>query len=66
MQFFKNLEMPRCVMPASVTNVKVKIHTFCDASSYVYGATSYSRVEDAYGQVHCSLLMAKSRLSPIN
>ena len=64
-QSLENFDISRCIMPATATKVKVEIHTFCNAFWYTYGTTSYLLVKNVYGQVHCSLLMAKSRLSPI-
>ena len=42
-----------------------ELHHFSDASSQGYGAVSYLRQIDVNGGVHCSLVMAKSRLAPL-
>ena len=45
--------------------VEYQIHHFSDASEMAYGAVSYLSMRDASGKVGCSLLMAKSHLTPI-
>ena len=42
-----------------------KLHHFSDASSQGYGAVLYLQQIDGNGKVHCSLIMAKSRLAPL-
>ena len=42
----------------------VSVH-FSDASFDGYGVVSYLRLEDVNDGVHCSLVMAKSRVAPI-
>ena len=44
---------------------RAELHHFSDASSKGYGECSYLRLVSKTGQVHCSLLMAKSRVSPL-
>ena len=56
----------RCIKPrefGEVTNAE--LHHFSDASDIGYGAVSYLRITNSDGEVHCCLMMAKSRLAPI-
>ncbi|XP_041470151.1 uncharacterized protein LOC121419759 [Lytechinus variegatus] len=56
----------RCVKPQKFGKVtEYTIHNFSDASEVAYGAVSYLVISNEEGQVHSSLLMAKSRLAPI-
>ena len=59
------LSISRCICPTSFWMVRWKIHTFVDASSIGYGACGYVRLYNSDNQVHCSLLCAKSRVSPL-
>ena len=56
----------RSYKPASFEEVNlVQLHHFSDAYQYAYGAASYLRLVDADGNVHCSLVIGKSRLAPL-
>tara|TARA_B110000881_G_scaffold142907_1_gene126249 strand:- start:157 stop:5301 length:5145 start_codon:yes stop_codon:yes gene_type:complete len=56
----------RCLIPEGFENpTAVQIHHFSDASGVGYGSTSYLRLTNANGGVHCILLIAKSRVAPI-
>nr|XP_055041009.1 uncharacterized protein LOC129428127 [Misgurnus anguillicaudatus] len=60
------VKVPRCVVPAGFGKItKKEIHNFSDASTNGYGQCSYLRIENEQGNVHCTLLMAKSRVSPL-
>ncbi|XP_078381445.1 uncharacterized protein LOC144664208 [Oculina patagonica] len=62
----ERFEIPRCFKPPEFAAVRRReLHHFSDASSQGYGAVSYLRQTDANGKVHCSLIMAKSRVAPI-
>ena len=57
--------------PKTVTDLKnslimkAEVHHFSDASEDGYGLCSYLRIIDQFGAIHCSLLIGKSRVSPI-
>ena len=56
----------RCLKPKEFGSIKnAQLHHFSDASQYGHGAVSYLRITNDQGHVHCTLLMAKSRLAPI-
>ena len=61
-----NLRVPRCLKPGFLEPpVTIQLHHFSDASELGFGAMSYLRVVDNANRIHCSLVMAKSRLAPI-
>ena len=45
--------------------VSASLHNFSDASSQGYGQASYLRLVDSNNNIHCSLVMGKSRISPL-
>ena len=58
--------IPRCVKPKEFTDVSFcQLHHFSDASQIGYGTASYIRFVNSKGKFHCTLLMGKSRLSPL-
>ncbi|XP_043191130.1 uncharacterized protein LOC122364619 [Amphibalanus amphitrite] len=60
------LEVARCLKPARLGSiVSRQLHHFSDASTVGYGVVSYLRQTDDKGQVHCMILMAKSRVAPL-
>lgn len=44
---------------------QVELHVFADASSVAYAAVVYMRVVDQTGEVHVSLVTAKTKVAPI-
>ena len=46
--------------------VHISLHSFSDASELGYGESSYLRLVDEYGHIHCTLMMAKTRVTPRN
>ena len=57
--------MPRCYFPKNVQIVSFQVHGFCDASEDAYAGIVYLRMVDSTGAVHISLVMAKTKVSPI-
>ena len=57
--------MPRCYFPKNVQVVSLQIHGFCDASENAYAGVVYLRMADSTGVVHTSLVMSKTKVSPI-
>ena len=43
----------------------MELHHFSDASKDAYGQCSYLRLINHSGQIHCFLVMAKSRVAPL-
>ena len=60
------LQIDRCYKPKDFGNLaSVQLHHFSDASTEGYGQCSYLRLKDNTGKIHCSLVMAKSRVAPL-
>ena len=57
--------VPRCFRPSSFFTSSCEMHIFCDGSEIGYGAAAYLRFQNQSDQVHCVLVMAKSRLAPL-
>ena len=56
----------RCLKPTDFdVEVTAEIHHFSDASTMNYGQCSYLRLIDRNQRMHCSLIMAKARVTPI-
>ncbi len=66
LSLLSTLRLPRCYKPEDFGVVKtVELHNFSDASSYGYGQCSYLRLIDDQNRIYCTLVMAKSRVTPI-
>ena len=62
----EKIKVNRCYKPDNFGNVmKAEVYHFSDASEEGYGQCSYLRLIDKFGTIHCSLLIGKSRVSPI-
>ena len=62
----ENLQIPHCYKPEAFGEVQsVELHNFSDASTTGYGQCSYLRLQNANGDVHCSLVMGKSQVVPL-
>ena len=60
------LKIRRCYKPDNFGHVKtVELHSFSDASVNGYGQCSYLRMINDRDEVHCALVMAKSRVTPL-
>ena len=61
-----NLKIPRCTLPEQFGAVnKRELHHFSDASTTGYGQCTYLRLIDDAHNLHCSLVMGKSRVTPL-
>ena len=57
--------MKRCIKPGGFSKiVHISLHSFSDASELGYGESSYLRLVDEHGCIHCTLMMAKARVTP--
>ena len=62
----ESLKVVRCFKPPDFGEVaSCQIHHFADASQFPYGAVSYLRITNTRGDIYCSFLIGKSRLSPL-
>ncbi|XP_068758156.1 uncharacterized protein [Montipora capricornis] len=60
------LKIRRCHKPEDFGELKsIELHNFSDASVVGYGQCSYLRLVNVHDEVHCSLVMAKSRVTPL-
>ncbi len=59
------VRIDRCYKPKDFGEVVLtEVHHFSDASSQGYGCCSYLRLVNVNGDVHCSLIIGKSRVAP--
>ncbi|XP_065115485.1 uncharacterized protein [Paramisgurnus dabryanus] len=62
----ERIDIPRCYAPANFGKViKRELHHFSDASNSGYGQCSYLRLTSEEGNIHCALVIGKSRVAPI-
>ena len=62
----EQLHILRCFKPSSKEEIhSTQLHNFSDASQSGYGAVRCLRFEDSKGDIHCSFVMAKSRVAPV-
>ena len=61
----EKVSIKRCYAPPRFGNiVKTELHHFSDASINGYGQCTYMRLINENGDIHCALVMGKSRVSP--
>lgn len=61
----EKINLPRSYAPVDFGRVtKRELHHFSDASTTGYGQCSYLRLRNEEGNIHCALVMAKSRVTP--
>jgi hypothetical protein len=62
----RKLSVKRCLKPENFGRViQVQLHSFSDASIKGYGQCTYIRLKDHNGNIYCSLVMAKARVTPL-
>ena len=59
------LNLPRAYFPHGFQPVDVQLHCFSDTSQSGYGAVAYLSSENNLGQVKCSFVMGRSRVTPV-
>ncbi|XP_072022453.1 uncharacterized protein [Amphiura filiformis] len=58
--------VPRCSVPVEFGKpTSVQLHHFSDASEIGYGNVSYLRFTNQRDDVHCALVLSKSRVAPL-
>ena len=66
MKLLENINLDRCFNPPrSRKLIDGNLHHFSDASQEGYGQVSYLRLVDEDGHIHCNLVIAKSRVTPL-
>ena len=60
------VKIDRCIKPKNFGQVeKAQMHHFCDASEHGYGSVSYFRLTNRAGEIHVTLILGKSRVTPL-
>ncbi|KAA3671009.1 uncharacterized protein DEA37_0007414, partial [Paragonimus westermani] len=60
------VEVPRCITRDATDYFNgAQLHVFSDASETGYGAVTYARLSPKAGQPYCTLVIAKSRVTPM-
>lgn len=63
----KDFSIARCFRVAETTHeVNAQLHIFVDGSETAYGAVAYLRIENEHDYINTSLVMSKSRLTPLD
>ena len=57
--------IPRCYFPKTATAVSRQLHGFSDASEDAYAGVVYLRIVTSTDEVHTSLVISKTKVSPI-
>ncbi|XP_045574418.1 uncharacterized protein isoform X2 [Salmo salar] len=67
LQKLSEVRIQQGYLPSSFKEVQsYELHHFSDASTSGYGECSYLRTISTAGEVHCSLVMGRSRVAPSN
>ena len=62
----EQFSIKRCIKPENFGDVThTELHHFSDASEVGYGAVTYLKSVNNEGNIHCSFILGKSRLTPI-
>ena len=59
------ISIPQCIYPTGFKWTECELHIFADASQTGDGARSYVRALNSNQDIHCSLILGKSRVAPI-
>lgn len=61
-----NIKINRCIKPKNFGQVeKVQMHHYCDGSENGYVSVSYLRLTNIAGEIHVTLVLGKSRVTPL-
>ena len=59
------IHIPRCYSPSREAIVSTQLHGFSDASEEAYAGVVYTRIRYSSGRVDTSLIISKTKVSPI-
>ena len=59
----EELSVPRCYKPSGFIPTRLELHCFSNGSQNGYGAVAYLRMTSSSGEVHCSFVLGKSRVT---
>ena len=65
LHLLSEVHIPRCYYPREVRIVFRQLHGFSDASELAYGGVVYLRSLDSTGNIHISIVMAKTKVAPL-
>ena len=65
LSLLEEISIPRCYFEQEQAT-DIQVHGFCDASLVAYGTVIYVRAEYANAPPTCRLVMAKSKVAPLN
>ena len=66
LETLKEFKVDRCFKPETFGDVvRTELHNFADASEAGFGAVSFLRSINNRGEIHCSFVLGKARLSPM-
>ena len=66
LKLLENINLDRCFKPPRFGGLRdCNLHHFSETSQDGYGQILYLRLVDEDGHIHCSLVMAKSRVTPL-
>ncbi|XP_071109472.1 uncharacterized protein [Haliotis cracherodii] len=66
LSLLENIHIPRCYKPMGFGLVtSCQLHLFADASNVGYGVVGYIRFVNEDEEIHCALVMSKSRVAPL-
>ena len=66
LNILKDIKLNRCYKPEGFGQVVTcSLQHFSDASENGYGQVVYVRLVNVTGKIHCSLVIAKSRVAPL-
>ncbi|XP_046556804.1 uncharacterized protein LOC124266040 [Haliotis rubra] len=66
LKLVSELEIPRCYKPPDFGEVSAcDLHMFSDASDAGYGVAAYICITNCQDEIHCALVLGKSRVVPL-
>ena len=61
----QSISISRSFKPKGFVPISTQLHIFCDASEQGFGTVAYLRFVASENVIHCTLVMAKSRVAPM-
>ena len=61
----EKFNVPRCFTAGLSSVIRTELHVFCDGSLTAYAAVAFVRLLDCSGNVRCTLVMSKTRQTPL-
>ena len=61
----QDVRLSRSLVPSAQQPSHAELHHFCDASQQAYGTVTYMRMSFGDSEVHCTFVLAKTKLAPL-